>query len=116
MIKLRISIKCFFKKDGHENIEHHINDAHKGHIDAAIFNLGYLPKGDKSIVTKPDTTIQAINSLLSLMHQLKVLLYLLYIMVIAKDKLRSMHCLIIYKVLWIKKACASFAISIFKPT
>lgn len=40
---------------------------HKGHIDAAIFNLGYLPKGDKSIVTKPDTTIQAINSLLSLM-------------------------------------------------
>jgi hypothetical protein len=28
-------------------------------VDAAIFNLGYLPKGDKSIVTKPETTIQA---------------------------------------------------------
>jgi predicted methyltransferase len=36
-------------------------------IKAAIFNLGYLPKGDKSIVTKPDTTINAVKQLLSFM-------------------------------------------------
>ena len=30
----------------------------------AIFNLGYLPGGDKSIVTKPETTISAIEQLL----------------------------------------------------
>lgn len=65
-------------KDGHENIEHHINDAHKGHIDAAIFNLGYLPKGDKSIVTKPDTTIQAINALLSLMSTEGIIVLVIY--------------------------------------
>ncbi|HFE4922619.1 TPA: class I SAM-dependent methyltransferase [Staphylococcus aureus] len=65
-------------KDGHENIEHHINDTHKGHIDAAIFNLGYLPKGDKSIVTKPDTTIQAINSLLSLMSIEGIIVLVIY--------------------------------------
>ncbi|PAH42536.1 tRNA (mnm(5)s(2)U34)-methyltransferase, partial [Staphylococcus aureus] len=59
-------------------IEHHINDAHKGHIDAAIFNLGYLPKGDKSIVTKPDTTIQAINSLLSLMSIEGIIVLVIY--------------------------------------
>lgn len=35
----------------------------KGQIDAAIFNLGYLPKGDKSIVTRPETTIKAINAI-----------------------------------------------------
>ena len=55
-----------------------INDAHKGHIDAAIFNLGYLPKGDKSIVTKPDTTIQAINSLLSLMSIEGIIVLVIY--------------------------------------
>ena len=27
------------------------------------FNLGYLPKGDKSIVTRPETTIKAINAI-----------------------------------------------------
>ncbi len=53
-------------------------DTHKGHIDAAIFNLGYLPKGDKSIVTKPDTTIQAINSLLSLMSIEGIIVLVIY--------------------------------------
>ncbi|MGT0244048.1 class I SAM-dependent methyltransferase [Staphylococcus aureus] len=71
-------------KDGHENIEHHINHTHKGHIDAAIFNLGYLPKGDKSIVTKPDTTIQVINSLLSL-RQLRYYCTVISNMVIANN-------------------------------
>ena len=80
-------------KDGHENIEHHINDTHKGHIDAAIFNLGYLPKGDKSIVTKPDTTIQAINSLLSLMSIEGIIVLVIY-HGHSEGQLRSMHCLI----------------------
>ncbi|MFB2319858.1 class I SAM-dependent methyltransferase [Staphylococcus aureus] len=71
-------IKDGHENIGHENIEHHINDAHKGHIDAAIFNLGYLPKGDKSIVTKPDTTIQAINSLLSLMSIEGIIVLVIY--------------------------------------
>ncbi len=33
-------------------------------ICAAIFNLGYLPKSDKSIVTHEDTTIKALNELI----------------------------------------------------
>ncbi|EOL49014.1 tRNA (mnm(5)s(2)U34)-methyltransferase [Enterococcus caccae] len=32
---------------------------------AAIFNLGYLPKSDKQIITKPDTTKQALDALLA---------------------------------------------------
>ena len=47
--------------DGHENILNDIPSDIIGNVDAAIFNLGYLPKGDKSIVTKPETTIQAIE-------------------------------------------------------
>ncbi|MDP2814170.1 MAG: class I SAM-dependent methyltransferase [Erysipelotrichaceae bacterium] len=29
--------------------------------DVAVFNLGYLPKGDKSIVTLPESTLRALN-------------------------------------------------------
>lgn len=47
---------------GHENLKQFIpiNDP----IKAAIFNLGYLPKSDKSIVTKEETTIKALEELL----------------------------------------------------
>lgn len=32
-----------------------------GNIRCAMFNLGYLPRGDKSVVTQPDTTTRAIS-------------------------------------------------------
>lgn len=52
---------------GHENLLQIIpaNDQQK--ITGAIFNLGYLPRGNKSIVTKPGTTISAIEQLLKMM-------------------------------------------------
>jgi tRNA G37 N-methylase Trm5 len=31
-----------------------------------VYNLGYLPKGDKSIVTKPETTLQSLENALKL--------------------------------------------------
>jgi predicted methyltransferase len=33
-------------------------------VDAAMFNLGYLPRGDRRIVTRPSTTIPAIAALI----------------------------------------------------
>lgn len=50
--------------DGHENIKKYLTDK----IDFAIFNLGYLPKGDHTIITKPKTTIKAIKYLLELLN------------------------------------------------
>lgn len=47
---------------GHETIEQKL--AADVPIKAAIFNLGYLPKSDKSIITLPDTTKQAMNAIL----------------------------------------------------
>ena len=35
--------------DGHENLDHYVTEP----IRAAIFNLGYLPSADKSVITKP---------------------------------------------------------------
>lgn len=46
---------------GHEHWEQHIPLEHKHQIQAVIFNLGYLPHGDKTIITKPITTLQAIQ-------------------------------------------------------
>lgn len=36
-------------------------------VDAVVFNLGYLPRGDHRIATKPETTITAIDVGLSLL-------------------------------------------------
>lgn len=44
---------------GHENLSEYVKEP----IKAAIFNLGYLPKTDKSVVTKADTTLTALDAL-----------------------------------------------------
>lgn len=51
-------------KDGHENIENYVVTP----IDGAMFNLGYLPQGDHSIITEPESTIKAIQSVLKLLN------------------------------------------------
>ncbi|AUS70647.1 tRNA (mnm(5)s(2)U34)-methyltransferase [Lactococcus lactis] len=44
---------------GHETLSEYVKEP----IKAAIFNLGYLPKTDKSVVTKADTTLTALEAL-----------------------------------------------------
>ena len=50
-------------RDGHENIANYVTKPVAG----AIFNLGYLPGSDHDIITRPNTTIQALESLLKLL-------------------------------------------------
>lgn len=50
--------------DGHQNVKQYVSEP----IRAAIFNLGYLPGSEHSIVTKPGTTIEAVSDLLDLLH------------------------------------------------
>lgn len=59
---------------GHENLDAFITQP----IRAAIFNLGYLPSADKSIITKPDTTLIAIQKLLDRLEaggRLSIMIY-----------------------------------------
>ena len=49
--------------DGHENVRKYIKEPIKG----AIFNLGYLPRTDKSVTTHAGTTLQALESLTELL-------------------------------------------------
>jgi 16S rRNA C1402 N4-methylase RsmH len=48
------------KLEGHENVGKYLEK----NIRAAIFNLGYLPGSDKSVITRAQTTIRAVKSLM----------------------------------------------------
>ena len=43
---------------GHETVDQFVRE-----VKAAIFNLGYLPSADKSIITQPQTTLEALDKL-----------------------------------------------------
>jgi predicted methyltransferase len=61
-------------KDGHENVAKYVTKP----VAAAIFNLGYLPGGNHEIVTKPNTTIQSIESLLQLLKVGGIIVLVIY--------------------------------------
>ncbi|WP_202078296.1 tRNA (mnm(5)s(2)U34)-methyltransferase [Caldalkalibacillus salinus] len=47
---------------GHETIHEELSKLNRP-LSAAMFNLGYLPGSDKTVVTQPETTIQALYHL-----------------------------------------------------
>ncbi|MGL5330337.1 MAG: class I SAM-dependent methyltransferase [Peptostreptococcaceae bacterium] len=49
--------------DGHENMNKYV----KEEVSCVLFNLGYLPRADHNIITKPDTTIKALKHALNLL-------------------------------------------------
>lgn len=61
---------------GHENMGSVITQ--KESVAAVVFNLGYLPKGDKTITTLPDTTLKAIKQSLDLVQRGGILLIMVY--------------------------------------
>lgn len=61
--------------DGHENIENYVKDE----VACVIFNLGYLPRADHNIITRPETTIKALESSLKLLKKYGVISIALYI-------------------------------------
>lgn len=49
--------------DGHENLDKYV----KEEVSCVVFNLGYLPRAKHMVITKPDTTLQAIKKSLELL-------------------------------------------------
>ncbi|ACL69950.1 tRNA (mnm(5)s(2)U34)-methyltransferase [Halothermothrix orenii] len=67
--------RVYLIHDGHENLDNYI----KGQfIDGVIFNLGYLPGGDKKIITTPDTTITALKKCLPLIKPGGIVVIVIY--------------------------------------
>lgn len=62
-------------KDGHENIDRYISCK----LDFIIYNLGYLPGGNKEITTKASSTIKSIEKSLDLLNNNGLLLINSYI-------------------------------------
>ncbi|WP_070120578.1 class I SAM-dependent methyltransferase [Bacillus marinisedimentorum] len=64
--------------DSHSNLKQHIPSEKLNEIQAAIFNLGYLPGGDKSIVTKAESTISSLSQLLDCMKAGGIIILVVY--------------------------------------
>lgn len=63
---------------GHECVKEVIPCDQHGLVQAAIFNLGYLPGSDKEIVTKPDSTLKAVQSLLDILKPGGLIILVVY--------------------------------------
>lgn len=59
---------------GHERLGEFV----AGPIGAVVFNLGYLPGGDRSVVTRPVSTLSALGAALELLSSAGLLLVVIY--------------------------------------
>lgn len=60
--------------DSHHNVKNYVHEP----IKAGMFNLGYLPGGDKSVTTMRTTTLPAIEAAISLLAPDGILLVAIY--------------------------------------
>ncbi|WP_077327637.1 class I SAM-dependent methyltransferase [Virgibacillus siamensis] len=65
-------------QDSHSNFIHHIAVDQLTKLGGAIFNLGYLPGSDKSIITKGESTILAVEGILSHLKQNGLVVLVIY--------------------------------------
>lgn len=78
LIKQNLSERVTLFQSGHEHLFKLIPHIGHGKVTGAIFNLGYLPGSDKTIVTKPETTIAAIHQLLEIMTSEGIIVLVIY--------------------------------------
>jgi methylase of polypeptide subunit release factors len=69
-----INNRVILIEDGHENIDLYIQDK----LDFIIYNLGYLPKGDKTIKTNKKTTLISLKKSLNLLNKNGIILISCY--------------------------------------
>ena len=61
--KNNLSEKIKLIHDSHDNIDKYVSNK----ISTAVFNLGYLPSADRNIITKPETTINALKKIIEML-------------------------------------------------
>ncbi|MBE4908368.1 16S rRNA (cytosine(1402)-N(4))-methyltransferase [Bacillus luteolus] len=74
----QLSDRVTLFEQSHDELQQSIPATTHGKINGAIFNLGYLPGGNKEIVTKPTSTIAAIEQLLSIMEKEGIIVLVIY--------------------------------------
>lgn len=63
---------------GHEQMAERVPVDWAGQVTAVMFNLGYLPGGDKTLITAPITTVAALDQALGLLRVGGLISLLLY--------------------------------------
>ncbi len=53
---------------GHETMRQIIQDDHQGKLAGVMFNLGYLPGSDKTVITRTETTLAAVTEALAMLR------------------------------------------------
>ena len=66
--------RIYLIKDGHENLKHYIEKP----VDCIMYNLGYLPKGNKNIATSWATTIESLKQGLELLNKGGIISMIIY--------------------------------------
>ncbi|MCB1744774.1 MAG: 16S rRNA (cytosine(1402)-N(4))-methyltransferase [Gammaproteobacteria bacterium] len=64
---------------GHERMREYLPESLWGRVAAVTFNLGYLPGGDHSLVTRPVTTLEALAQSLGLLAPSGIVSVLVYV-------------------------------------
>ena len=75
---LGIASRVDLRQAGHETLLRSVPPSWSGAVNAVMFNLGYLPGGDKRCVTRASTTRQALDQTIQLLTpggRLSILLY-----------------------------------------
>ncbi len=70
--------KVSLLQQGHQFMSDVIPGRFHGHIHSIMFNLGYLPGGDKQRITRAETTLEALNSGLGLLQKHGIITLLVY--------------------------------------
>jgi len=63
----------------HGELSAHLPSSERGQVAAVLFNLGYLPGGDKQLTTRAETTLQALDASLEWLRPGGLLSVLAYI-------------------------------------
>ncbi len=61
--------QCRLFVGSHEHLSTMVEPVHAGLVSVVMFNLGYLPTGDKSIVTRPETTLNGLQQAFKLIRK-----------------------------------------------
>lgn len=69
-----LSDRVTLLQKGHEELADHVT----GPVQVVLFNLGYRPGGDRSIITRPDTTGRALEQSLALLAPGGIILITIY--------------------------------------
>ncbi len=65
---------CQLFETGHEHFDTRVTDD----VDLAVYNLGYLPGGDKSIITQAQTTLESLARLLPKLKKNALVILVVY--------------------------------------